>query len=87
MLPDQSIKELVDVVGLTIKDAKTLVSLDNGERLDYYDEVLDGLGCSVDSIKLALTDDAAGDKAHNPSAAQLRKSAKTAANWFDFPLY
>ena len=26
---------------MTVKDAKTLVSLDNGERLDYYDEILD----------------------------------------------
>ena len=25
--------------GLTTKDAKTLVSLDDGERLDYFDEV------------------------------------------------
>ena len=56
MLPDESIKELVDVVGLTVKDAKTLVSLDGGERLDYYDEVLDDLGCSIDRIKPALAD-------------------------------
>lgn len=88
MLPDQSIKELVDVVGLTTKDAKTLVSLDSGERLDYYDEVLDGLGCSVDSIKLVLIDDAAStDEARNHSPARLRKYGKTAANWFDFPSY
>lgn len=85
MLPDQSIKELVDVVGLTIKDAKTLVSLDSGERLDYYDEVLDGLGCSVDSIRLALIDDASADKGHNYSAARLRKYGRTAANWLDSP--
>ena len=27
------------VCGLTIKDAKSLMSLDNGERLDYFDDV------------------------------------------------
>ena len=27
------------VCGLTMKDAKSLVSLDNGERLDYFDTV------------------------------------------------
>lgn len=37
-LPDVTIKELVKV-GLTLKDAKTLVSIDDGERLDYFDHV------------------------------------------------
>ncbi|KAL8685877.1 MAG: hypothetical protein Q9218_007493 [Villophora microphyllina] len=36
-LPDQTIGELVAQHGLTLKDAKTLVALDEGERLDYYD--------------------------------------------------
>jgi hypothetical protein len=81
MLPDESIQELVSVVGLTIKDAKTLVSLDGGERLDYYDEVLDGLGCSVESIKHVLTDAASADEARSDSATRLRKYGKTAANW------
>ena len=30
--------------GLTIKDAKTLVALDDGDRLEYYLEVVDILG-------------------------------------------
>ena len=29
----------MDVCELTMKDAKSLVSLDNGERLDYFDTV------------------------------------------------
>lgn len=28
-------------MGLTLKDAKTLVTLDDGARLDYFDEILD----------------------------------------------
>ncbi|KAL8725357.1 MAG: hypothetical protein Q9166_007417 [cf. Caloplaca sp. 2 TL-2023] len=36
-LPDQITDELVQQHGLTIKDAKTLVDLDNGVRLDYFD--------------------------------------------------
>ncbi|KAL8771675.1 MAG: hypothetical protein Q9209_002866 [Squamulea sp. 1 TL-2023] len=37
--PDQMIEELVGKFGLTIKDAKTLVELDDGRRLDYFDLV------------------------------------------------
>ena len=37
-MPDELIAGLV-LDGLTIKDAKTLVSLDNGERLDYFNDV------------------------------------------------
>lgn len=85
MLPDESIQDLVRVVGLTIKDAKTLVSLDGGERLDYYDEVLGGLGCSVESIKSVLADVASADEARGASAVRLQKYAKTAANWSECP--
>ncbi|KAI4231837.1 MAG: hypothetical protein LQ349_005358 [Xanthoria aureola] len=37
--PDQIAEELVECHGLTIKDAKTLVELDGGMRLDYFDSV------------------------------------------------
>ncbi|KAL8674298.1 MAG: hypothetical protein Q9168_001291 [Polycauliona sp. 1 TL-2023] len=37
--PDQTIRELVEHLGLTTKDAKTLVDLDGGMRLDYFDLV------------------------------------------------
>ena len=33
------IANLMTVCELTMKDAKSLVSLDNGERLDYFDSV------------------------------------------------
>ena len=42
-LPDKTIDDLVQGNGLTIKDAKTLVDLDGGERLDYFDSVLEAL--------------------------------------------
>lgn len=42
-LPDTSIDELVSSLGLTLKDAKTLTSIDDGARLDYFDEVLEAL--------------------------------------------
>lgn len=38
-LPDENIQDLVQHHDLTIKDAKTLVDLDDGERLDYFDAV------------------------------------------------
>lgn len=82
MLPDQSIEELVNVMGLTVKDAKTLISVDNGERLDYYDEVLEELGCSFESMKHVLTDAGSSDEACTRSTTRLRKYGKTAANWW-----
>ena len=76
----------MQAVGLTVKDAKTLVSLDGGERLDYYDQVLEALGCSIETIERAMFDDGLTQKAHDPSSLiYLRKGGRTAANWFDFP--
>lgn len=40
MLPDESISNLVTTMGLNLKDAKTLVTLDVGARLDYFDNIL-----------------------------------------------
>lgn len=42
-LPDTSTDELVSILGLTLKDAKILASIDDGARLDYFDEVLEAL--------------------------------------------
>ena len=38
-LPDDILKDLTMHSGLTSKDAKTLMVLDDGERLDYFDDV------------------------------------------------
>ena len=38
-LPDDILKDLTTYSGLTPKDAKTLMVLDDGERLDYFDDV------------------------------------------------
>ena len=59
-LPEQSIKDLVQNSGLSIKDAKTLVALDDGERLEYFDKVRDScrennVGSSNQSIKFEKT--------------------------------
>lgn len=42
-LPDETVKTLVEDgrYGLTVKDAKTLVGLDTGDRLDYYFDVVE----------------------------------------------
>ncbi|MCJ1439456.1 hypothetical protein MMC27_008850 [Xylographa pallens] len=39
-LPDEQVRTLVDEIGLSLKDAKTLVTLDGGERLDYLFDVI-----------------------------------------------
>jgi aspartyl-tRNA(Asn)/glutamyl-tRNA(Gln) amidotransferase subunit B len=40
MLPDQQAQLLTEQYGLTLKDAKTLIALDDGRRLDYFQDVL-----------------------------------------------
>ena len=40
VLPDEQIRRLVGEYQLSIKDARTLVALDDGERLDYFDAVV-----------------------------------------------
>ncbi|KAF2402136.1 hypothetical protein EJ06DRAFT_520215 [Trichodelitschia bisporula] len=52
-LPDELSDELTTKFGLTIKDAKTLLSLDDGDRLDYYFDVVDQLGGHADSGRVA----------------------------------
>ncbi|KAL8900066.1 MAG: hypothetical protein Q9207_005872 [Kuettlingeria erythrocarpa] len=49
-LPDQIIAELVGEHGLTMKDAKTLGELDDGERLDYFDLVCDELAVLLSEV-------------------------------------
>lgn len=72
ILPDESIQELVSNLEITLKDAKTIVALDDGERLDYFHNVM---ACLRDSMGDSnATDDF--DK-----TPMYRKMAKTAANW------
>jgi len=42
-LPDRELRILVDGYGLSVKDAKTLVGLDDGDRLDYFYAIIDYL--------------------------------------------
>lgn len=42
-LQDATVDNLVSKSRLTLKDARTLVMLDDGERLDYFDEVVESL--------------------------------------------
>jgi aspartyl-tRNA(Asn)/glutamyl-tRNA(Gln) amidotransferase subunit B len=48
MLSDDCVTQLVDdkTFGLTSKDASTLLALDDGERLDYYYDVVEQLKTS-----------------------------------------
>ena len=72
-LPDKAIDELVHDFGLTLKDAKTLVALDDGRRLGYFDEVLAVLA------RLLQENDS------DPSITKSIKAkhAKLVANWCD----
>lgn len=72
ILPDESIRELVDHLEITLKDAKTIVALDDGERLDYFHEVTARLRHSMGDSNSTHDSD---------NTLMYRKMAKTAANW------
>lgn len=73
-LPDRTVEELVQAQGLTLKDAKTLVELDDGERLDYFDNVceqLSALHCDP-SLSTQISED------------ERQRSGVNLANWYVF---
>jgi len=67
-LPDQTLARVVDDFGMTMKDAKTLLAFDDGERLDYCAETVE----KVRERLAAQQADASVDKA---------KVGKLTANW------
>ena len=40
MLPQEQIRYLTEEHSITVKDARTLVLLDDGQRLDYLEDIL-----------------------------------------------
>lgn len=74
-LPDQTLDMLTsEPYHLTTKDAKTLLSLDDGSRLDYYLAVIDDLDGR--SIRIDGTE---GEVLHmRPSQMTI---GKTVGNW------
>ncbi|KAI9822627.1 MAG: hypothetical protein M1827_000346 [Pycnora praestabilis] len=84
--PDAEISMLVNerIFGLTIKDAKTLVALDDGNRLDFYIDVIREV-----HILEGLVNDRKGiseirAQPGNPSPKEsslIETYGKTAANW------
>ncbi|KAL8786303.1 MAG: hypothetical protein Q9195_008263 [Heterodermia aff. obscurata] len=79
-LPDTSIKELVDEFKLTLKDAKTLISVDDGKRLAYFDQVLAGL---VKTLQSGECPDLPEQYLRDPSITKADKTeyARLVANW------
>lgn len=76
MLPHQTLYEFCDMLMLNQSDAKTLIALNDGERLDFFDKVLYQLGASAKDIQKALN-----NKSHE-LVRRRRLYARTAANWF-----
>ena len=69
LLPDALLETLIGPnYGLTIKDAKPLIELDDGARLEYYQEVVD--------ILASLQEEKGAEK--GPSSDQISKAA---GNW------
>ncbi|KAH6623675.1 GatB/GatE catalytic domain-containing protein [Chaetomium tenue] len=66
VLPDAEIDELVGTYGLSAKDALSLMTLDDGARVEYFYNVLDAL-----EDRLGLVGDVKSDQRH----------ALLAANW------
>ncbi|KZM25408.1 ATP binding [Ascochyta rabiei] len=66
VLPDRIVSVLVDKYGLSTKDAGTLLSFDNGDRLEYFFEV---------------TNQLARARNIRPSDAEFLVLGKAAGNW------
>lgn len=71
-LPEKTVGELVSEHGLTIKDAKTLVDLEDGARLDYFDTVLEELNSILTLEQVAVS---------KGKTKEIRKLGVVAANW------
>ncbi|EGS24117.1 glutamyl-tRNA (gln) amidotransferase-like protein [Thermochaetoides thermophila DSM 1495] len=72
VLPDAEIDELIELYGLTTKDAMSLIQLDNGARIQYFYNVLD-------SLEERLR--AAGSASPNSDSPAGQRHALLAANW------
>ncbi|GAB7352652.1 hypothetical protein MBLNU459_g3018t1 [Dothideomycetes sp. NU459] len=66
-LPDQTLHRTVDDLGLTVKDAKTLSSFDDGDRLDYC----------ADTVRI-VSEKLRADESH---VDDRKKIGKLVANW------
>lgn len=51
VLPDQELEELIKESGMTTKDAMSLLSMDNGHRIQYYHDVVSALPASIKEIQ------------------------------------
>ncbi|ODA75943.1 hypothetical protein RJ55_08584 [Drechmeria coniospora] len=72
VLPDAELDRLISEFGLAPKDALSLITLDNGSRIQYFYKVLDGLH---EMIRLDATSSSASASADFSSYATL------AGNW------
>ena len=92
-LPDDILNDLTTYSGLTSKDAKTLMVLDDGERLDYFDDVKllwsnrrasNESVVDVEHTQRSISDNVA-DRRHS-SQSRVAKSSpvfdKIVANWY-----
>jgi len=67
VLPDRVVDVLVEKYGLSVKDAGTLLSFDNGDRLEYFFEV---------------TNQLARARATKPSDPRFSTLGKATGNWY-----
>ncbi|KAL9123753.1 MAG: hypothetical protein Q9217_006848 [Psora testacea] len=87
-MPNQIINDLVSTSGLTLKDARTLAILDNGERLDYFDEVREEwrrLRAARETDSTASspekTESPHSPNHHASASGLLQTMDRTVANW------
>ncbi|ROT38397.1 aspartyl/glutamyl-tRNA amidotransferase subunit B [Sodiomyces alkalinus F11] len=76
-LPDRELDELVDRYGVSAKDAVSLMALDNGARIEYFYNVVGGLGKRLREAE-GRTPQQPLDLELDPD---LKKYAPLAANW------
>jgi aspartyl-tRNA(Asn)/glutamyl-tRNA(Gln) amidotransferase subunit B len=64
-LPDAEVKELMGKFGITAKDALSLIALDNGCRVEYFWNVVEGLSEKLQTDRLGVDHQAAHQLAAN----------------------
>ncbi|TWU78249.1 hypothetical protein ED733_008133 [Metarhizium rileyi] len=72
VLPDAEMDTLVNVFGLTAKDALSLIMLDSGARVQYFYQVLDGIDEKIKAEPSARS---------KRTQSDLKRYATLAANW------
>lgn len=81
MLPDEALRTLTEdpMDGLGVEDAKTLIELDDGARLDYYQRAVGALHSLQQDVEEQEQEQEQGQDVQSPNLES--RTGQTVANW------